>query len=289
MSPNMLGALIMMASMACFTINDAMIKLTLGPIPLMQLLFLRGLLTTIMILLLARALGQLRFNIPRQDWGRIAMRSFSEVAAAYFFLSALQHMPLANVTAILQVLPLTVSLGAALFLQEPLGWRRLLAIGIGFVGMLLIVRPGAEGFSTWSIYALIAVFFVTTRDLATRRISKDVPGLTVTLCASILVVLFFGTASLFIEWQPVDAYNGSLIVGAAVVVMGAYYFSVQTMRVGEIGFIAPFRYTSLIWALVLGLVIFGDYPDRLPLIGAAIVVSTGLFTLYRERLAQAKA
>ncbi|WP_299146863.1 DMT family transporter [uncultured Tateyamaria sp.] len=283
MSPNTTGALLMMASMASFTFNDALIKLTNGDVPLTQLLVLRGVLSVVLILALARWLGTIHFRISGRDWGLIALRSIAEVGAAYFFITALLNMPLANVTAVLQVLPLTVAVGAALFFREPLGWRRMSAILLGFMGMLLIVRPGPEGFSIYAGYALVAVACVTVRDLSTRRLSPGVPSMTVTLVAAVTVMICAGAASVTTEWVPIDTRLAALIGGASVFIIGGYFFSVQVMRVGEISFIAPFRYTGLIWALVLGWVVFDDWPSSVTLLGAAIVVATGLFTLYRER------
>lgn len=283
MSPNMRGALLMMASMAAFTLNDTCIKATDKALPLFQLLTIRGVLSTLLIYGLARSLGTLRFDLSRRDWTLVALRSLSEVAAAYFFLTALLNMPLANVTAILQVLPLTVTLGAALFFREPLGWRRMVAILVGFCGMLLIVRPGAEGFGIDAIYALLAVLCVTARDLATRRMSADAPSMTVTLSASVSVLLFSAVASTGVEWQPLDMRLTLLLIGSSFFVLGGYLFSVMAMRMGDVSFVSPFRYTGLLWALVLGFVVFGDWPTDLTLIGAGIVVATGIFTLYRER------
>lgn len=284
MSPNTLGALLMMASMASFTLNDTFIKLTDGQVPLPQLLFLRGLLSILLIVILSRWLGAIHFDIARRDWGLIMVRSLAEVATAYFFLTALFNMPLANVTAILQMLPLSVALAAALFFNEPLGWRRMVAILLGFTGMLLIVRPGGEGFSLWSVYAMLAVLCVTVRDLATRRLTPGVPSMTVTLMAALVVTVCFGAVSVTTVWVPVDPVVGALIAGSSVAIIGGYFFSVLVMRVGEISFIAPFRYTGLVFALILGFVVFGDWPERLTLVGAGIVVATGIFTLYRERV-----
>lgn len=283
MTPNTFGALLMMASMACFTVNDVLIKLTDGAVPLGQMLFLRGSLSVVLILIFARWLGRISFYIGLRDWGRVLLRSAAEIGAAYFFISALLNMPIANVTAILQALPLTVAVAAALVLGEPLGWRRMVAIGVGLIGVLLIVRPGAEGFTVWSLYALGAVACVTVRDIATRRLSPTVPTMTVTLVAALTITLFFGAVSVTEPWVALSPRLGLLIGGAAVLIIGAYWFSVQVMRQGEIGFIAPFRYTGLVFALVLGFAVFGDWPDALTLTGAGIVVATGLFTLYRER------
>lgn len=274
-----------MASMASFTLNDTCIKATNGELPLFQLLTIRGILSTVLIFGLARHLGALRFNLSRQDWMLVALRSVSEIGAAYFFLTALMNMPLANVTAVLQVLPLTVTLGAALFFGDPVGWRRLVAILIGFAGMLLIVRPGPEGFSVDALYALAAVACITARDLATRRMSADTPSMTVTLSASVSVLLFSAIVSTGSDWQPVDGRLAALLVASSVFVLGGYLFSVMVMRVGEVSFVAPFRYTGLLWALALGWFVFGDWPDELTMIGALIVVATGVFTLYRERRA----
>lgn len=277
-----MGALLMMASMACFTINDALIKATGGAVPLFQLLVLRGLLATVLIGGLAWSRGAFRVRVARGDWAVIVLRSLSEVGAAYFVITALLNMPLANITAILQVLPLAVTLGSALIYHEAVGWRRFTAIAIGFCGVLLIVRPGPEGFTLWSLYALIAVLCVTARDLVTRRLSPEVPSLLVTFCASLAVMVVAGAASLSIDWAPVTPHLGTLIAASAVFVVGGYFFSVQVMRQGDVSFVAPFRYTSLIWALALGWLFFGEWPSVVTLLGAAIVVAASAYTMVRE-------
>jgi S-adenosylmethionine uptake transporter len=264
-------------------VNDTFMKATAGAVPLFQLLFLRGILATGFIGTLAVARGAFRARPTRQDWLLIALRSLAELGAAYFFVTALLHMPLANMTAILQVLPLSVTLASALFLRELVGWRRMGAIAVGFCGMLLIVRPGTEGFNIWSVYALLSVLCVTARDLAVRRMSRSLPSLFVTFSASFTVLVASGLACLWGDWAPITPTLAWLILGAAVFVVGGYHFSVQVMRQGDIAFVAPFRYTGLLWALVLGWLVFGDWPSALTLAGASIIVATGLFTLYRER------
>lgn len=283
MSPNSHGAVLMIGSMAAFTLNDACIKATGGAIPLFQLLTIRGVLSSVLIYALARHLGALNMRLARRDWVLIALRSLSEVGAAYFFLTALLNMPLANVTAVLQVLPLTVTVGAALFFRERVGWRRMLAIAVGFVGMVLIVRPGADGFSAHALYALVAVGFVTMRDLVTRRMSPEVPSMLVTLASAVAVLVFSALASLGVDWVPLDGRLALLLLGSSLFIIGGYVLSVAVMRVGDVSFIAPFRYTGLLWALILGWLVFGDWPDTVTLTGAAIVVLSGLFTLSRER------
>ena len=287
LSDNMRGAGLMMVAMAAFTFNDTVMKTLSGEVPLFQAIFLRGALTTLLLFALGRAMGGLRFRLARRDWGAIALRTFCEGAATFLFLTALFHAPIANVTAILQSLPLTVALGAALFLGEPLGWRRILAILVGFAGVLLIVRPGGDGFTVWSLYALAAVGFVTIRDLAVRRMSVHVPSLTVALVGAASITLAAGAVALVQGWQPVTPGQGGTMALAALFIMAGYLSSVMTMRQGEIGFVAPFRYTGILWALILGWLVFGEWPDTLTLIGAAIVVAMGLFTLWRERKSRA--
>ncbi len=284
MTPNMKGALLMMGSMAAFTINDTIVKSVGQEVPLFQLVAMRGSLATILVFVLARYLGALHLRFSPHDRWLVLARCLAELSATFFFLTALMHMPLANVTAVLQALPLTVTMGAALFFGESVGWRRTLAIAVGFVGMLLIVRPGPDGFSIYSIYALIAVASVTIRDLITRRMSAEVPSMVVTLATSLAVTVSFGVASAVEGWVPVTPTSGAMIASAAVFVLLGYLFSVMVMRVGEVGFVAPFRYSSLIWALALGWFVFGDWPDALTMAGAALIVGAGLFTLFRQKL-----
>ncbi|MHA7850621.1 DMT family transporter [Roseovarius sp.] len=281
-SDNLTGAVLMMASMAAFTINDTFMKALAGEVPLFQLLFLRGVLTTLAVGVIVWCMGAFRARLSRRDTGSIVLRIVGEIGAAYFFLTALFNMPLANVTAILQAIPLTITLAAALFFGDPVGWRRLSAILVGFVGVMLIVRPGADDFTIYSFYALAAVGFVTLRDLATRRLARETPSMLVTFITSGSIMVFFGLASLTGDWVPMDLRASVLTMGASVMIIGGYLCSIMVMRVGEISFIAPFRYTGLIWALVLGWLVFDEWPEPITLVGAAIVVGSGLFMLYRE-------
>ncbi|SFC61907.1 DMT family transporter [Tropicimonas isoalkanivorans] len=283
MSPNARGALFMSASMASFTLNDAMLKTLSDEMSMFQAVFLRGIGSTVLLIALAAAMGLLRLRLSPRDRVMVAVRTVAEIGAAYFFITALFHMPLANANAIMQALPLAVTLAGAVFLREPVGWRRLSAILVGFVGVMLIVRPGAEGFSIYSVYALAAVLSVTVRDLSSRMVSAETPSMTVAIAASVGVLVFAGLGCLGETWQPVSTAGWAALLAASTFIVGGYLFSILTMRVGDIAFIAPFRYTSLLWALLLGLVVFGDWPDPLTLAGAAIVVATGIFTFHRER------
>jgi len=282
-SDNFRGAALMAASMACFVINDSMVKLVSENLGLFQIIFLRGLLATTLLGVMAVNKKSLFPILNKSDWKILAYRSVGEVGATLCYLTALFNMPLANATAILQVLPLAVTLGAAFFLKEAVGWRRYLAIMVGFAGILIIVRPGSQGFNAYSIWALAAVGFVTLRDLSTRQLSAHVPSIFVSLMTAVMVTVLGGVMSGVLEWKPVGGDDLRLLSAAALFLIFGYLFSVMTMRVGEISFISPFRYTALIWSIALGFFVFGDVPDSWTLLGSVIVVLMGIYTFYRER------
>jgi drug/metabolite transporter (DMT)-like permease len=275
----------MAVAMAGFTANDTMTKFVSTSMNMGQVMLLRGAFATALIALLAWSRGALAN--PRQALNpMVALRSAGEVAATVTFLVALQHLPLATISAVLQALPLAVTMGAALVFGEKVRWRRWLAIAVGFAGVLIIVRPGAEGFSAYAILALVCVGFCTIRDLATRRLPESIPSLLVstvtaglvTMCGAVLIVPMGG-------WSPVSAQSLGLLAAAAVLLLVGYHFIISSMRTGDISFIAPFRYTALLWAIVLGFAVFGDIPDGPMIVGAVIVVGSGLYALYRERVA----
>lgn len=288
LSPNMRGAIFMMASMLGFVLNDVFMKLVSVDLGLFQAIFIRGFFAVTFMALLAWYMGALRavgnvgavLRHPPVLW-----RLVGEIGATLCFLNALFNMPIANVTAVLQLLPLTITLGAALFLGESVGWRRYIAIVVGFIGVLLILQPGTADFNPYAIWAMAAVAFVTLRDLATRRMDMTIPSLFISLMTAIGIAVVGAIGALFEPWQAVSTLNLSYLVIAAAILMVGYIFSILAMRHGEIGFVSPFRYTILIWALILGMVVFSELPDALELLGAAIVVGSGMFAFYRERVA----
>lgn len=282
-SDNFRGATLMVASMACFVLNDTFIKLAADKLSIFQVMFLRGLLTTALLALIAWRRKELFPKLARGEWRLLSFRMVGELGATLCYLTALFNMPIANATAILQSLPLAITLGAAVFLGEPVGWRRYLAIVVGFAGVLIIVRPGSEGFNVYSVWALLAVVFIVLRDLSIRRLATHVPSIFVALAGSAVITLAGLVLSPTMDWQPVDATVVQLLATAAVFLVFAYLFSVMTMRVGEIGFVSPFRYTILVWAIVLGAFVFGDIPDGWTMCGSAVVIAMGIYTFYRER------
>jgi len=287
---NTRSALLLVVGTAAFTLSDVFMKLLATELPLMQTIALRGVLVTAGFLAIAAPGGALSVRLARGDAVLVGLRAAAEVATAFFFLTALAHLPLANLTAILQALPLTVTLAAALFLGEPVGWRRLTAVLVGLAGVMLIVRPGPEGFSLHALYGLASVVCITFRDIATRRLSPAVPSLLVALVTAAGVTLAAAAAAAVAgDWVAPTPADAAMILAAAVAVFAGYLSSVMAMRRAELGFLSPFRYIGLVWALVLGLVVFGDWPDRVTLLGAAIVVATGLYTFHRERARAAAA
>jgi drug/metabolite transporter (DMT)-like permease len=282
LTDNTRGALLMALAMACFTINDAFTKSVTPYINTGQILFVRGVITCVLVFFIARQMGALR---PLKTILRpiILMRCLCEVAASILYLRALATMGFANVSAIMQSLPLAVTLGAAIFLREPVGWRRWTAILVGFVGVLIILRPGPDGFTTASLLVVGAVFVTAGRDLLTRRMYADIPSLTVTMTTAVVNTVF-GAALIvpFGGWQPMDVYVWSHLFAAAILVVIGYQAVILSMRSGDIAFVAPFRYTSMIWAFSIGYIVFGEKMTPWILLGTAIIVASGLYTFYRE-------
>ncbi len=282
LSDNMRGAAFMATAMAGFTFNDALMKHVLGEMGVFQAMLLRGIAATLIIAVLAWRQGALAALPPRRERARIAWRSLGEIGATVLFLSALALLPFATTSAIIQALPLAVTLAAAAFLGEPVGIRRLGAIVAGFCGVLLIVRPGTDGFNAAALLALGSVACIVLRDLATRGLAEGTPSLLVALATAVTITLTGGIGTLVAEtWVPVTPVLAvSLLIAAGFLIVG-YLFSVKAMRVGDIDAVAPFRYTALVWAMLIGLFVFGEIPDAWMLAGSAVIVAAGLFTLAR--------
>jgi drug/metabolite transporter (DMT)-like permease len=282
--PNIRGSLLMAAAMAAFTMNDTITKSVSSELNIGQIILVRGLFAMVLIAAFAAWRGALRpmrtlFIRP------VGMRVIGEIGGTLTFLSSIAHMPLANAAAIFQALPLVITLGAALVFGEPVGWRRWLAIAVGFVGVLIIVRPGTAGFNEFSLLALSSVAFCTLRDLATRRIPAEIPSLFIALLTT-FTVTSGGTLIMFPlgGWTPPSGRAVGMLAVAAVLLLIGYQCIISALRTGEISAVAPFRYTALLWAMLLGYLAFGDQPDRYMLIGAAIIVLSGLYAFYRERV-----
>ena len=286
MSENFRGALIMMICMSAFVLNDAFVRLAGDSLPLAQILFIRGLITTVVLLAFAIYGGIFSVKVSKKDKLRIFFRSIAEALTAYFFLTAVMNMPFANVTAILQILPMTITLAAAFIFKEKVGIIRISLILIGFLGVILIINPSADGFNLYALYALISVFLITIRDLITRKLSSKVPTLLPTVSASIGVLLFSVILLINIPLQPLNMQNSSFILLAAFFIVFGYYTAVLVMRSGEISFISPFRYTAILFALIFGFIFFDEQPDKIALLGIVIVMLSGIILMMRNSSVQ---
>jgi drug/metabolite transporter (DMT)-like permease len=283
LSDNARGALFMTLSMGGFAVNDAIMKVTFETMPLAQGIFLRGFCAGAIILGIAWHAGAFRFRPSARDVGILAVRTTAELVGTLTFMIAIANMPIAAATAILQAAPLAVTMTAALFLREPVGWRRWSAIAVGFAGVLIMVRPGGADFDVYAALAIGTVVCVTIRDVATRYLSHHIPSSFVASVTVVSVSLGGAAVSLLEGWQPVSGPTLGLYAGAGAFIVVGYLFSVTAMRVGEVSAVSPFRYTVLLYALILGFVIFGEVPDAPTAVGAAIVMGAGLYTLWREQ------
>lgn len=280
---NTRAALFMLIGSSAFAVNDTFLKLLGSELTAFQILAMRGAVVTALFGVLVWRSRITFAQLNSSDRRFLLLRSGAEAMAAYFFFNALFNMPLANVTAILQVVPLSVALAAWLILREPLGWRRLSAILIGFCGVLIIVRPGGADFGAPSVFALLTVVMVTIRDLSTRVMTKTVPS-SLVACTTSLGVTLFGMAGAMTEtWVLPSQIAFGWLAGTVVFSFIGYYLIVLAMRTGELTFVAPFRYAGLLAALVLGWFVLDEWPDPLTFVGGGIVVLTGIYALYRER------
>lgn len=233
---------------------------------------------------LTLVMGQRLFT--RAFLGRaVLLRNLGELIGTVGFVTAIALTPISSASAVLQATPLAVTLGAALFLGEPVGWRRWSAILAGFAGVLLVIRPGLEGFDINSLFAVQGVIGLAIRDLSTRRVDRGVSSYQLSFLAFLTLIPAAAVLSLVSPRAPVlpDTYLWSMMAGAVVLGGLSYYAIVGAMRIGEVSFVTPFRYSRLLFALVVGFFVFRERPDALTLLGAAVIVGSGIYTVLRER------
>ncbi len=283
MTDNLKGILAMLASAAGFVTNDAIVKLVTEELPNGQIIFLRGLVATALMGLVTSIMGGWRS--PRVFFQRPAttIRLLAAAVATLFVVAALRHLPLSTTNAIIQVSPLVVTAGAAVLLGAHVGWRRWTASFVGFAGVLLIIKPGTSGFVPEAWLALACLAAAAIRDLTTRFIDHSVPSILVTFATSAVITVAGLALMPFETWIVPSPTALTLLLVASVCLFVAYHFGVVAMRIGEIPVVAPFRYASIVLALILGALVWGHVPDAISLAGIALVVAAGLYLLYRER------
>ena len=279
---NIRGILFMILAMAGFALEDLFIKLLSSRVPVSQILIILGFSGTAVLLIIAflthaPILHRDLLNRP------IIVRTFCELFAALFFTSAIALTPLSSVASILMTTPLIVTTGAAIFFGEKIGWRRWTAIIIGFFGVLLILRPGFESFMPASLLAVIATIFLAVRDLATRTMKFEISTTTVSIYAFLAMGISGFIAMPFFSAMVIpSSIEIVYLISATFVGVIGYYAIVLATRNGDVSVISPFRYSRLVFAMLLSVIILSERPDLLTLIGASIIVISGIYTFIRE-------
>ena len=287
MTDNLRGILAVLMASTAFVLNDAVIKHVSADLPSGEIIVLRGVIATAMLVVCCILLGAMR-PLAILTTPPMLVRLFAAAAATTFIVLSLRHLPLATVTTVVQVTPLAVVAGAAIFLGAPVGWRRWLATLTGLIGVLVIVKPGATAFNPYAIVALLSVLFIAARDLITRTLHANVPTLGIALTATTAVTV----ASLAImpfetwAWPPTDAIL--LLTVSATAILCGQFWMIRAMRSGDIAVVSPFRYSIILWAIAAGYLLWREVPDLSSWLGIAIVTAAGLYTFLREqRLAKA--
>ena len=274
----------MLIAMAGFTMEDLFMKKLSVNLSTGQILITLGIGSSLAFAIMAKIKG---YNLTSKVfWTKgMVIRQFAEGIAAVAFITALTLIPLSTVAAVFQATPLILTMGAAFFLGETVGWRRWLAIIIGLIGVLIIIRPGMDSFDPNVSFVLIAVLFVTIRDLITRKLPSNVPS-TIVSFQAFLSLIFAGGLLTTLDAQKfvslVD-YQVYYIIGGVIFGVIGYYCIVAATRIGEAGVVTPFRYSRLLFAIIIGYFVFNERPDILTLFGASIVIMTGIYTVWRER------
>lgn len=287
---NRKGIVAMCLAMAMFVANDALVKYVSASLPAAQLIFIRGLFATSLLLLVALLMGALRPGALARShaWRQLTQpavlaRAVLDALATMAYLTSLFHLPIGNASAINMGSPMFIALYCAVAWREQISFSRWLTMAGGFAGVLLIVQPAADGFNAWTLLCLFATLLHTGRDLVTRRIALAVPSILITLTTSFAVLLFTGPWSLLQGWAPIDGRQLALLAIASVFLSSAYYLVIIGMRSGDLSLVAPFRYTALIYALLLGWLVWGDVPNAWSWSGIGLMVISGLFMLRKAR------
>lgn len=280
---NRRGILFMLTAMTLFVCNDAFMKLAREVYPPGQALALRAAFAIVIGVALIFAVGeQDRIGMAIQP--RVVLRGLLESLSALLFGWSLGLLPLATITAINMASPLMIVVLAVLFRVESVGWRRTLALLVGFAGVLVVVRPGAESFGIGAIVALISTVFTAGRDLATRMIGPQVPSTVVALTTTVLVGVIGAGFGLTEEWRPVWRLESVYVLLASLLVTGGSFCIISAFRRTDVGVVSQYRYSVIVIAAALGYLVWGDLLDAIAFGGMALIVGSGLYTMHRQRV-----
>ena len=280
---NRRAILLMLGAMGLFVINDALVKLARETYPLGQVLMLRGgfaIVIALALVFILRDGPQLRRALRPY----VLLRGLVEAVIGLLFVWALGLMPIGNLTAIMQASPILIVVLAVLFRIETIGWRRMVAIGVGFLGVLLIVRPSADGFDHVSLVALAAAVLVAARDLLTRKIGSDAPPSVVSLTSTAAVAACAVLLMPFERWAPMGRIETVYLMGSALLVSLGSLLVIAAYRQGDVGVVSGYRYSIAVFAVLIGYLVWGDIPDLLTTLGIATIIGSGLYTMHRQRV-----
>lgn len=275
------AGLYMVAAMAAFVCNDTFVKLLAGELPVGEIVAIRGVFATLSILAVCWWQGVLDSSRAIFS-GNVFWRANLDMVSTLLFITALMHMPIANLTSVLQVVPLVVIAFAAIFLKERVGWRRTAAVMAGFAGVAFIVKPSLSSFSIYDAFALAIVLALAIRDIITRRIPGHVPSLIIALANAGFVTAGGFVLMGFQGYQAPALWHIGYLTVSALFLAAGYFFMVKTLRTGDIAGTAPFRYTNVLFAIMLGIAVFGEIPDALAITGMILIVASGIYAVHRE-------
>ncbi|MEM8924158.1 MAG: DMT family transporter [Actinomycetota bacterium] len=274
LSPNSLGAAYMTLGSLAYVVNDGLVRVATDEgLDVYQALFLRGCAMVAIFVVIGRIRGE---GVGRASLSRpLVVRVVAEVVATALFFGAIVHLRFANAQTILMLVPFVVTVVAARR-GEQVTPRRYLLVAVGFAGVIAVVRPTPGGFSPWTLLVMAAAGALVVREFATRRISSDVAPLPIALLTAIAITTMMGAISLVTGWSAVTARSLVMVLLACAFLIAGYLFTIQTVRVGDLSVSAPFRYTTVVGAVVIGLVLFAETPDPLTVVGCALIVGAGV-------------
>lgn len=283
LAANRRGIILMSAAMSVFIVNDMLIKIASETMPASQVIGIRGMMASVWIgavMLTSTPVRECRWLVEPHLLGRCVL----DIIGTFTYIWALFALPIATATAINMSTPIFITVMAVLWLSESVGWRRWSAVAAGFLGVLLIVRPSPEGLNWWALLAFGATGVHAFRDIYTRRVPAAMPSIVITFANALSVGLFGCAMAAIDDWRPMGWREWALLGSASLFLAIGYHWVVLAMRAGEASVIGAFRYSGLIWAVIIGWAVWGHIPDALTWTGTVLLVGAGLYIVHREHV-----